>query len=186
MPLNFNSISKLILFGDPMQLPATTISTIATRHGFGRSLFERFYKYLQARSSLNQFSIMLNIQYRMHSEICAFPSRRFYNNRLGTHSKNDQRLFPLLPYKVFDIKDTAECKRNVKNIHNKLESDFVVKLTEKCVEVLEGHPKFRNSIVRIGIITPYQGGRCFELKSVQSRNCQISKLDSFSFDRRSA
>ena len=162
MPLNFNSISKMILIGDPMQLPATTISTIASKYGFGRSLFERFYNYLRVRPSLNQFYIMLNIQYRMHSEICAFPSQKFYNNRLGSDSKTDRRHFPLLPYKVFDIKDTAECTRNVKNIHNRLESDFVVMLTEKCARVLERHDRFKNSVVKIGIITPYQGG-CFQI-----------------------
>ena len=159
MPLNFNSISKMILIGDPMQLPATTISAIATKHGFGRSLFERFYLYLQTKPSFNQFYIMLNIQYRMHSEICAFPSRQFYKNRLGTDGRTDRRHFPLLPYKVFDIKDTAECTRNARNIHNLLESDFVVKLMEKCIDVLEGYDKFKNSIVKIGIITPYQGRR---------------------------
>ena len=159
MPLSFNSITKMILIGDPMQLPATTISTIASKFGFGRSLFERFYKYLQSKPTLNQFYIMLNIQYRMHSEICSFPSRLFYNNRLQTDKKADHRQFPLIPYMVFDVKDTVECKKNVKNIHNSLESDFVVKLTNKCTEILAGCDQFKNFTVKIGIITPYQGQR---------------------------
>lgn len=159
MPLSFNSISKLILIGDPMQLPATTISTVANKFGFGTSLFERFYKYLQDKPLLNQYYIMLNIQYRMHSEICSFPSRLFYSNRLGTDSKTDKRIFPLIPYMVFDIKDTKECKRNVKNIHNTRESNFVLKLTDRCANAIETCKRFDNNVLRIGIITPYQGQR---------------------------
>jgi len=159
MPLSFNSINKLILIGDPMQLPATTISTVASRFGFGTSLFERFYCYVQTRPSFNQYYIMLNIQYRMHSEICSFPSRLFYNNRLGTDSKTDRRNFPLIPYKVFDVKGTKECKKNARNIHNSRESDFVLKLTSRCSDIIESCKRFNNCLVRIGIITPYQGQR---------------------------
>ena len=169
MPLYFNLISKMILVGDPMQLPATTISPVAAKYGFGQSLFERFHKYLQSKPLLTQFHIMLNIQYRMHSEICSLPSRLFYSNRLGTDCRTDRRRFPLQPYRVFDVQDTAECKQNVKNIHNQLESDFVVMLTKKCVEVLESYERFRNCIVRIGIITPYQGRSWFRLFKLPNR-----------------
>ncbi len=33
--------NRLVLIGDPMQLPATVISTNASRCGYDRSLFER-------------------------------------------------------------------------------------------------------------------------------------------------
>jgi senataxin len=172
MPLSFNSINKMILIGDPMQLPATIISTTASKYGFGRSLFERFYQYLQTKPGFNQFYIMLNIQYRMHKEICALPSRLFYKNRLLTDNKPNQRRFPLVPYLVFDVKDTIECKKNVKNIHNSLESNFVVKLANKCTEILEQQENLSNYVVKVGIITPYQGQRKLLEDSLRRCNSQ--------------
>lgn len=184
MPLSFNSISKMILIGDPMQLPATTISTVACKYGFGTSLFERFYNYLKNKTIFNQFYIMLNIQYRMHSEICALPSRLFYNNLLGTDKKPNSRKFPLIPYKVFDIQDTVECKQNVKNIHNSLESDFVIKLTDICAQILENDNKLKSQYVKIGIITPYQGQRKLIEDKVNKPNnlkvrIEVNTIDGF-------
>eukprot|EP01066_Platyproteum_vivax_P010931 Platyproteum_vivax@DN4931_c0_g1_i1.p2 len=66
---------RLILIGDPKQLPATVFSKIAEEHGYGTSLFQR----LQAGGCKVN---MLTIQYRMHPEISRFPSKRFYNNEL--------------------------------------------------------------------------------------------------------
>jgi senataxin len=66
---------RLVLIGDPMQLPATVISTHAARHGYDRSLFERLTRAgMPAR--------MLNVQYRMSPLISYFPSRRFYDRHL--------------------------------------------------------------------------------------------------------
>lgn len=44
MPLRYLS-SKLVLVGDPLQLPATIRSQKALSLGFGQSLFERLYKH---------------------------------------------------------------------------------------------------------------------------------------------
>ena len=44
IPLSFGS-SKLLLVGDPAQLPATVKSRQAEKLGLGQSLFERLYKF---------------------------------------------------------------------------------------------------------------------------------------------
>jgi senataxin len=54
--------------GDPEQLPATVISSRATEHGYDTSLFKR----LQGAGYPVR---MLNVQYRMHPRISAFPSQ---------------------------------------------------------------------------------------------------------------
>ena len=82
MPLNYLSITKFILIGDPMQLPATVISTKALEYGYGRSLFERHFNYFNSQKKQNNPILMLDTQYRMHREICQFPSTYFYQNRL--------------------------------------------------------------------------------------------------------
>ncbi|CAM9371654.1 unnamed protein product, partial [Scytosiphon promiscuus] len=66
---------RLILVGDPRQLPATVISQRAARLNLEISLFERLER---AGHPVH----MLTVQYRMHPEIRAFPSERFYEGRL--------------------------------------------------------------------------------------------------------
>ena len=79
LPLRFGC-KKLILVGDPRQLPATVLSRYAEANGLGRSLFERLE---QAEHEV----VMLTVQYRMHPEIRKFPSAQFYQNKLtdGDH-----------------------------------------------------------------------------------------------------
>jgi len=50
---------RVILIGDPNQLPATVFSTNCLTHHYDQSLFERFMK---AQYPVN----ILKIQYRMH------------------------------------------------------------------------------------------------------------------------
>ncbi|KMS93636.1 hypothetical protein BVRB_029480, partial [Beta vulgaris subsp. vulgaris] len=52
---------KLILVGDPRQLPATVLSTYAGKFGLNRSMFERLESVIQP--------VMLTEQYRMHPEL---------------------------------------------------------------------------------------------------------------------
>jgi senataxin len=63
------------LVGDPVQLPATVISSTALEQGYDVSMFKR----LQTGGyPVN----VLDVQYRMHPEISAFPSQEFYQGRL--------------------------------------------------------------------------------------------------------
>ncbi|OLP97942.1 putative helicase MAGATAMA 3 [Symbiodinium microadriaticum] len=66
---------RLILVGDPEQLPATCFSEIAKEHKYDRSLFQRLQ---QTQYKVN----MLNTQYRMHPDISQFPSVNFYDGNL--------------------------------------------------------------------------------------------------------
>jgi superfamily I DNA and/or RNA helicase len=58
IPLRFGC-RRLVLVGDPRQLPATVLSRKADKFGLGRSLFERLEK-------AEHEVVMLTIQYRMH------------------------------------------------------------------------------------------------------------------------
>ena len=50
IPLQFGA-SKLVLVGDPAQLPATVLSKKAERYNFGQSLFERLFNALIVSNS---------------------------------------------------------------------------------------------------------------------------------------
>lgn len=66
---------RVVLVGDPQQLPATVLSRQAQLANMERSMFERFQK---AGCPVT----MLSVQYRMHPFIRQFPSQHFYNNQL--------------------------------------------------------------------------------------------------------
>ena len=68
--------------GDPEQLPATVLSKKAQDIGCNQSLFERVYQCFKFEN-INPIK-MLSIQYRMHPEICSFPSKQFYRGKLTT------------------------------------------------------------------------------------------------------
>ncbi|KAL2164903.1 hypothetical protein VTH06DRAFT_199 [Thermothelomyces fergusii] len=81
---------KAILVGDHVQL-RPTVHQHSLAMEFDKSLFERLFT--EATGSENRSllappptfaRLMLDTQYRMHPEICAFPSAEFYNGSLLT------------------------------------------------------------------------------------------------------
>ncbi|XP_026553122.1 helicase with zinc finger domain 2 [Pseudonaja textilis] len=72
--VNYRRIVQVVLLGDHMQLRPVVHSDFCKKLGMERSLFERYHKQ----------ALMLNIQYRMHKDICRFPSMTFYNSKLMT------------------------------------------------------------------------------------------------------
>lgn len=80
---------RVVLIGDPCQLPALVISPHAQRAGFARSLLAR----LMAIPSQRFFA--LNVQYRMRPELAAFPGEHFYGSiGLVTHGTAAARADP--------------------------------------------------------------------------------------------
>lgn len=67
---------RVVLAGDPRQLPPTVIDPEAAREGLATTLFER----LAARDPA--LPRMLTVQHRMHAAIMAFPSASMYGGHL--------------------------------------------------------------------------------------------------------
>ncbi|MFM7619069.1 MAG: AAA domain-containing protein, partial [Bacteroidota bacterium] len=72
---------RLILAGDPMQLPATVFNQDAMRLGLNISLMERLIK-------MGKKTHLLNTQYRMNEAIAAYSNSCFYEGKLLAHEKN--------------------------------------------------------------------------------------------------
>lgn len=72
---------KVILAGDPSQLPATVVSREAAANGLGISLLQRL---VDVHGDCVHYR--LSTQYRMHSDIMAFSSAEFYDNALHAAS----------------------------------------------------------------------------------------------------
>ena len=67
----------VILVGDHCQLGPVVLCKNAAKAGLKISLFERLVR-------LKIKPHMLQVQYRMHPDICTFPSRQFYKSKLLT------------------------------------------------------------------------------------------------------
>lgn len=70
---------RVVLAGDHHQLPPTVKSERAAREGLRETLFEKCIQRQPATAR------MLTVQYRMHEQIMAFSSERFYGGRLQAH-----------------------------------------------------------------------------------------------------
>ena len=71
--------SRVVLAGDPFQLPPTVKNADAARQGLSTTLIERCLKTLPDHVNL------LTVQYRMHRVIMGFPNHYFYGGELVAH-----------------------------------------------------------------------------------------------------
>lgn len=143
--------SRLVLAGDPYQLPPTIKSEEAAGAGLETTLLEKAMKQCPAAV------VMLKEQYRMHEAIMGYPSRIFYDQQLKAHPS-------VARHTVFDsdepflLIDTAgrgfyeEAHGN--NLSNPEEAAF---LFERLTEYLQmsDHPALP-TFPSIGIISPYR------------------------------
>ncbi|XP_070614589.1 probable helicase senataxin [Erythrolamprus reginae] len=148
---------KLVLVGDPKQLPPTIKSLKAQDYRYDQSMIGRLCKHLKEQDQENisgKFPVLqLTIQYRMHPEICLFPSKYVYEGALTTDRKIAEDRFsmtwPFQPYLLFDVIDSREEREN-----DSYSNPQEVKLLAELMKVIKGKKKDIGSR-QIGIITPY-------------------------------
>jgi ATP-dependent RNA/DNA helicase IGHMBP2 len=155
--------SRVVLAGDPFQLPPTVKSNAAARSGLTITLLERGIAQLPDRVSL------LMVQYRMHQAIMNFSNQYFYGGVLEAHaSVGERRLLVLNPddvVTVFDpvvFIDTAGCgfeeKVNQKSGDSRAMSrynpDEALILREHLLQLAAA---FEGKVLpSIGILSPYR------------------------------
>lgn len=124
--------NKLMLVGDPKQLPATIISQSAQSAQFPRSLLERlmgdFSNHSSSFSSLNKnekpensnnpekkfFCFLLDTQYRMADGIVKFPNEKFYDGKLKTIEGTTGRC------STWNIKPSLSSSSSFRNQHQRI------------------------------------------------------------------
>ncbi|KAH7865286.1 hypothetical protein Vadar_004656 [Vaccinium darrowii] len=143
-----------IMVGDPKQLPATVLSNVASKYLYQCSMFERLQR-------AGHPVIMLTEQYRMHPEICRFPSLHFYDkklvngNQMSDKSASFHETEGLGPYLFFDVVDGHELHGKNSgglSLYNESEADAAVEILKFF------RMRYPSEFVggRIGIITPYK------------------------------
>jgi ATP-dependent RNA/DNA helicase IGHMBP2 len=162
---------KVVMAGDPLQLPPTVKSQEAGKKGLNITLIEKIIQ-RQKESSL------LTTQYRMHEQIMAFSNRRFYENKLIAHESVAHEVLKYSPMPVEFI-DTAGCGfeekagDNNESRQNPDEAELVRKHLNELMEAGLDHES-------IGIISPYRA-QVDVLREIFSsyKNTTVNTIDSF-------
>ncbi|KFV05946.1 putative helicase senataxin, partial [Tauraco erythrolophus] len=149
--------NKLVLVGDPRQLPPTVKSVKAQEYGYDQSLMARLHRHLEEQVQKNVLRslpvVQLTVQYRMHPDICLFPSNYVYGRTLKTDRATEENRcsseWPFQPYLIFDVGDGRE-ERDNDSFSNPQE----VKLVMELIRTIKEKRKDLG-LRRIGIITPY-------------------------------
>ena len=135
--------NRLVLSGDPYQLPPTVKSQRA--RVLSTTLMERLVERHPDQTHL------LQVQHRMHEAIMAFGNLKFYQGQLTAHAEvGDRTLEGVQPWVVVD---TAGCgfdevrSEEGGSVSNLDEAAFVL---DRAVEWLTKHPG-----ISLGIVAPY-------------------------------
>ncbi len=152
IPLKF-APDKLILIGDPKQLPATIKSKACEAHDYQRSMMARLME------DCGQPYEMLDIQYRMHPAICHWTSTTYYSGKLKTAPGLLARSSPiqtlLIPQHFkqacvfFNVKSAENRRAGSKgqSIDNDLEAEAIIDILCQCLLHMDSH--------QIGVIAFY-------------------------------
>ena len=173
---------KVVLAGDPKQLPPTILSQEAARAGLAVSLFERL---LQDHGE--GVKRMLREQYRMNTRIMEFPSREMYGGELRAHpSVADRTLAQVLtPGAEVDAPpvlflDTAgkgfeeQVEETSRSLYNPGEADLIVARVKALVAA-------GLSARELAVITPYSA-QAFHLRErveALSPDVEVDTVDAF-------
>ena len=126
--------------------------------------------------------LQLTIQYRMHPDICLFPSNYVYNKNLKTNRLTESircsSEWPFQPYLVFDVGDGSERRDNDSYINVqeiKLVMEIIKLIKEKRKDI-----SFRN----IGIITHYKAQKTMIQKDLEKEfdkkgPAEVDTVDAF-------
>ena len=141
-------VDRVVLAGDPSQLPPTVKSDAARRAGLAVSLLEKATAPAHIGAPQVQ---LLNTQYRMHADIMAFPNDQFYGGVLQAAPPVAARTLPDCPPLQFI--DTAgrawdETQQEGGSTTNPEEAAFVA---ARVRELLAAHPH-----ATLGCIAPYR------------------------------
>jgi superfamily I DNA and/or RNA helicase len=179
IPLQY--ADRVVLAGDPYQLPPTVISQKAAEKGLNISMMERLMGQLG-----KQVSRKLTIQYRMHDDIMGFSSKEFYENELMSDLSVARYLLCDLPgVKATDLTsvpvhyiDTAGASYDEEN-DPEGESKYNLEEVNLVVKQVEGLLAAGVNLADIAIITPYSAQVRSLREKLTDETLEIDSVDGF-------
>lgn len=162
---------KVVLAGDPFQLPPTVKSREAEKLGLNITLLEKATQRLERCA-------LLETQYRMNEIIAQFSSDYFYHSKLKAHESVAHRRLED-EFAVVEFIDTAGC-----GYEESAEEDGASKSNVEEARVIEKHldylSPFLSASESVAIITPYRGQvEILNEMFGSQQNFTINTVDSF-------
>ncbi|MBK6952057.1 MAG: AAA family ATPase [Crocinitomicaceae bacterium] len=158
---------KLIMAGDPFQLPPTLFSNNAQKSELGVSLIERAME-------RNHPTTLLDTQYRMHDSIMQFSNHKFYQDKLISAPQVKDRKLEDDDFSPFEFIDTAGCGNEESfdqsgGIFNSGEASTLIKRLSE----------FAGTSKSIGVISPYRKQVTFLREQIEDLSITVQTIDSF-------
>lgn len=157
IPLVAHNPQQIVLMGDHKQTQPIVQCAIVKKMGMQQSLFERYMK----------LAIMLDTQYRMHEEICRFPSNEFYEGKLKTGAQrgpryllNEYKLPTAILFGHVDGREESLVVSTEQGNENSMKNAEEAKQAVRVAHLLIKHSRVNPD--HIAILTPY--------------NAQVSKI----------
>ncbi|NXN98392.1 ZGRF1 protein, partial [Rhinopomastus cyanomelas] len=176
LPIARFQCEKLVLVGDPKQLPPTIQgSECVHRHGLEQTLFDRL-------CLMGHEPILLRTQYRCHPAISAIANELFYEGHLRDGVSEEERspLLDWLPTLCFYSISGVEQMERDNSFYNMAEVHFTVKLIQSLLASgIKGSA--------IGVITLYKSQMSkvqnllssISSEALEARTVQVSTVDAF-------
>lgn len=172
---------RLLLVGDPNQLPAAVSSDYGKQHGLDKSLQDRL---------MNQCDFaytMLDIQYRMKPEISEFPFKTFYSGNVSNGDnveafsyQPDASLLNCQPYSFLQVQ-AVEQRDFFGSWYNIPECDVVIGLLQDLRQRSRHVGHDWSNVEKVRVITFYQAQVITIRKRLQRfglQNVMVSTVDS--------
>lgn len=162
---------KVVMAGDPFQLPPTVKSQEAERRGLSVTLLEKAIK-------RNTSVYLLRTQYRMNKDIMEFSNRKFYDGKLEAHESVADWHMSSSPL-VLEFIDTAGC-----GFEEKTGENSESRCNPDEVKIIRTHFDQLFQDVRdefsVGIISPYRAQvELLQDEFPQVKNVSVNTVDSF-------
>lgn len=165
---------KVIMAGDPFQLPPTVKSNEATKGGLELTLMEKCI-------GANKPNTLLEIQYRMNEVIMGFSNKKFYDNRLQAHESVAQWLLDADRNQPLEFIDTAGT-----GYDEQKDAESASLYNEGEAQVLLNHYRqfLADKEVNVGVISPYSAQtkylqELFEKEGISTSKATVNTVDSF-------
>ncbi len=161
---------KLVLAGDPFQLPPLVKNDKAAKNGLDISLLELLMSNSMVRTQ------KLKIQYRMDESIMEFSNLQFYEGELMAHDSVATHGMRNNGYQPVEFIDTAGCNHNEessksgRSLRNAGEAEIIQARIAEFGE-LKG--------VSLGIISPYRGQVNYLKEQLSDYEESINTVDAF-------
>lgn len=145
---------RVILAGDPCQLPPTVKCPEAAREGLSITLIEKIAERIPQAVSL------LRIQYRMHEAIMRFSSHWFYHDALEAAPEVKNRGIlqfdtPVVWYNTAAAGYSEACSSGTQSRSNREEARFLLLQLQNYILKI-GAERITDEHIDFGIISPYK------------------------------